>query len=78
MAWIFLGIAIACEVLATTALKLSNGFSHAWWTTAALGGYALAFVVLSFSVKTDPFRLGLCAVGWNRHGNRVLDLGHRI
>ena len=62
MAWIFLGIAIACEVLATTALKLSNGFSHAWWTAASLGGYALAFVMLSFSVKTIP--LGLAYALW--------------
>jgi hypothetical protein len=59
MAWTFLGIAIACEVLATTALKLSNGFSHAWWTIASVGGYAMAFVMLSLSVK-----------GWggNRYG----------
>ena len=55
MAWVFLGIAIACEVLATTALKLSNGFSHAWWTAASIGG--LAFVMLSFSVKTIPLVL---------------------
>ena len=62
MAWIFLGIAIACEVLATTALKLSNGCSHAWWTAASLGGYGLAFVMLSFSVKTIP--LGLAYALW--------------
>jgi small multidrug resistance pump len=62
MAWTFLGIAIVCEVLATTALKLSNGFSHAWWTIASVSGYALAFVMLSLSVKTLP--LGLAYAIW--------------
>ena len=28
--------------------------------------------------EDNPFRLGLCTVGRNRHGNRVLDLAHRI
>ena len=78
MAWVFLGIAIACEVLATTALKLSNGFSHAWWTAASIGGYGLAFVMLSFFGENNPFRFGLCTVGRNRHHNRVFDLAHRI
>jgi len=62
MAWTFLGIAIVCEVIATTALKLSNGFSHAWWTIASVGGYVMAFVMLSLSVKTLP--LGLAYAIW--------------
>ncbi|NCG02592.1 MAG: QacE family quaternary ammonium compound efflux SMR transporter [Actinomycetales bacterium] len=43
-------------------MKLSNGFSHAWWTAASIGGYGLAFVMLSFSVKTIP--LGLAYALW--------------
>ncbi len=62
MAWIFLGIAIVFEVLGTTALKLSNGFSHMWWTIVSVGGYAVAFVMLSFSVKSIP--LGLAYAIW--------------
>jgi small multidrug resistance pump len=62
MAWILLGIAIASEVLATTALKLSNGFSHLWWTVVMVAGYVTAFSMLGIAIKTIP--LGLAYAMW--------------
>lgn len=55
-AW--LGIAIVAEVIATTALKASDGFSKALPSIISAGGYSLAFYCLSHSMKTVPVGIG--------------------
>ncbi len=54
MKYLFLAVAIVCEVLATTALKQSDGFSRLWWSVATVVGYAVAFYFLSLTLKTIP------------------------
>ena len=54
MKYLFLAVAIVCEVLATTALKQSEGFSRLWWSVATVVGYAVAFYFLSLTLKTIP------------------------
>ena len=66
MAWIYLLGAIAFELLATTALKLSDGFSKLWWTLGMAAGYGLAFYLLSQVVKTIP--LGVAYAVWSGLG----------
>ena len=50
----FLLIAVAFEVVATTALKSTDGFTRLWPSLVAIGGYALAFYFLSLPLRTMP------------------------
>lgn len=54
MKWIYLGIAIIAEVIATSALKQSQGFSDTMWSTVSLVGYGIAFYFLSLTLNTIP------------------------
>ena len=54
MGYWYLAIAICSEVIATLALKASDGFSHSTSSTICVIGYALAFYFLSLVVKTVP------------------------
>jgi small multidrug resistance pump len=54
MGYWYLAIAISAEVIATLALKASDGFSHSTSSTICVIGYALAFYFLSLVVKTVP------------------------
>ena len=58
--------AIAFELFATTALKLSEGFTKLWWTLGMAVGYGFAFYLLSLVVKTMP--LGLAYAVWSGIG----------
>lgn len=51
MTWLVLAAAIACEVIATTALKFSAGFSRLVPSIIVLLGYGAAFVLLSVALK---------------------------
>ncbi|HEV2778202.1 MAG TPA: multidrug efflux SMR transporter [Actinophytocola sp.] len=51
MPWILLFGAITAEVVATSALKLSNGLSRLAPTVVVAIGYLLAFVLLAFAVR---------------------------
>lgn len=55
-AW--LGIAIVAEVIATSALKASDGFSRLVPSIVTSVGYAIAFYCLSHSMKTVPVGVG--------------------
>ncbi|MBF0379898.1 MAG: multidrug efflux SMR transporter [Magnetococcales bacterium] len=49
---LYLAIAIVSEVIGTTALKLSEGFTKPLFSTVVVVGYGLAFYLLSLSLKT--------------------------
>ena len=53
-AWIFLSIAILSEVIATSFLKESNGFSRLRPSVIVIAGYVTAFYFLSLVLKTIP------------------------
>ncbi|MEV0385953.1 multidrug efflux SMR transporter [Nonomuraea sp. NPDC050643] len=52
MAWILLVLAGVFEVAMALSLKLSNGFSHLWWTLSFLSMAVLSFGLLSYALKT--------------------------
>ncbi|MCF6475339.1 multidrug efflux SMR transporter [Nonomuraea sp. MG754425] len=52
MAWIVLILAGVFEVAMAFSLKLSNGFSHLWWSLSFLGTAVLSFGLLSYALKT--------------------------
>jgi len=50
----YLVIAIVFEVMATTALKETNGFTRLAPSLVSVAGYALAFYFLSLPLRTMP------------------------
>ena len=52
--YLYLGLAIICEVIATSFLARSDGFSKLGPTTVALVGYAISFYLLSLTLRTVP------------------------
>ncbi|TDD21880.1 DMT family transporter [Nonomuraea diastatica] len=52
MAWILLVLAGVFEVVMALSLKLSNGFTHLWWTLSFLGMAVLSFGLLSYALKS--------------------------
>ncbi len=57
MVWLYLAFAIAAEVLATTALKFSEGFTRPLPSLLVLGGYAGAFYLLSKVLHHMPISI---------------------
>lgn len=57
MVWLYLAFAIAAEVLATTALKFSEGFTRPLPSLLVLGGYASAFYLLSKVLHHMPISI---------------------
>lgn len=52
MGYVYLAIAIIAEVIATLALKASDGFQHSLPSTICVLGYMIAFYFLSLVLKT--------------------------
>ncbi|MTD12899.1 QacE family quaternary ammonium compound efflux SMR transporter [Nakamurella sp. YIM 132087] len=50
MSWLYLVLAILCEVGATMSLRASGGLRERKWIPAVVGGYVAAFVLLSFAL----------------------------
>lgn len=51
MAYLYLFIAIFAEVIATSLLKSTDGFSRLWPTVICLAGYAVSFAALAVSIS---------------------------
>lgn len=66
MAWLYLAIAIVAEVVATAALKASDGFNNSVASTVCIVGYGIAFYLLSIVVKTVP--IGVAYAIWSGAG----------
>jgi small multidrug resistance pump len=64
--WIFLGIAILAEVIATSALKASDGFSRLWPSVIVVIGYGTAFYFMSLSIQVIP--VGITYAIWSGVG----------
>ncbi|MCZ4121150.1 DMT family transporter [Streptomyces sp. H39-S7] len=52
MGYIMLGGAIIAEILGTTAMKYSDGFSRLWPSAVTITGYVIAFTLLAQTLKT--------------------------
>lgn len=66
MNYLFLLIAIVAEVVATSALKASEGFSKLGPSLIVVAGYAVAFYFLSLTLKGIP--LGVAYAIWSGMG----------
>ena len=54
MTYLYLALAIIAEVVATTFLKLSDGFSKPLPSAVTVIGYAIAFYFLSLTLRNLP------------------------
>lgn len=65
-AWLLLAIAIVAEVVGTSALKASAGFSRLVPSVVVVLGYAVAFYCLSLVLRTIP--VGVAYAMWSGLG----------
>lgn len=70
--WIFLSIAIVSEVIATSALKSSDGFTKLWPSVVVVVGYCIAFFFLSLTLRTVP--VGVTYAIWSGAGVTLIAL----
>jgi len=80
--WLFLSAAIICEVIATSSLKSSEGFTKLLPSICVVVGYAAAFYLLSLTLKSIPVGIAyaiwsglgivlVSLVAWYMHGQRL-------
>jgi small multidrug resistance pump len=68
--YVFLLLAISSEVLATSLLKSTDGFSRLWPTLACLVGYAVSFLCLALCVRDLP--VGVVYAVWSAVGTAAI------
>lgn len=66
MAYLYLGIAIVCEVIGTTSLTASNGFTRLVPSAITLAAYGIAFYFLSLTLVT--MSVGIAYAIWSGVG----------
>jgi small multidrug resistance pump len=72
MQWLYLAIAIVSEVVATSALKASDGFSQLIPLLVVIVGYGLSFYFLALTLRTMP--IGVAYAVWSGAGVVLLSL----
>lgn len=72
MNWVYLAVAIVLEVIATSALKASDGFTKLWPSVVVVVGYAAAFYLLSLTLRTMP--VGVVYAVWSGVGVVLITL----
>ena len=72
----YLAVAIIAEVIATSALKASDGFSRPWFAVIAVIGYLVAFTGLGFALRQIP--LGVAYAIWSGVGIALLAIIGRV
>ena len=70
--WLLLTNAIVSEVVATSALKSSDGFTRLWPSLLVVAGYAGAFVCLSLTLRQIP--IGITYAVWSGAGIVLISL----
>lgn len=64
--WVLLTIAIIAEVIATSSLKLSDGFTRLWPSVVVVAAYGLSFYFLSLTMRSIP--IGVIYAIWSGLG----------
>ena len=83
VAWVWLASAIVAEVIATSALKASHGFTVLWASVVVVLGYGFSFVGLSqalklglglgtaYAVWAGVGTASIAVIGWLAFGDRL-------
>jgi small multidrug resistance pump len=72
MKWLILFIAILAEVIATSALKATSGFTKLLPSLIVVAGYGTSFYFLSLALKTIP--LGITYAIWSGVGIALISV----
>jgi small multidrug resistance pump len=70
MHWWYLALAIAAEVVATSALKAAAGFTRPLPSVLVVLGYSIAFYCLSLSLRVVP--VGVAYAIWSGVGTALI------
>ena len=70
--WLILFVAIVSEVIATSALKSSEGFSRFWPSVIVVIGYGIAFYCLALTLRVIP--MGVVYAIWSGVGIVLITL----
>ncbi len=71
-AWLYLLVAIVAELVATSALTASQGFSRPLPSVIVVTGYAIAFFFLSLTLRSIP--VGIAYAVWSGVGVVLISL----
>ncbi|MET0429912.1 MAG: SMR family transporter [Microvirga sp.] len=80
--FLFLSVAVVAEVIATTALRASEGFTRLIPSIIVIAGYGVAFYFLSLTLKLMPVGIAyalwsglgvvlISAIAWVVHGQKL-------
>jgi small multidrug resistance pump len=80
--WVLLGAAIIAEVLATSALKSTQGFTRITPSVVVIAGYVISIYLLSLTLKSIPVGIAyaiwaglgivlIALIAWQVHGQRL-------
>lgn len=72
MQWIYLIVAIMCEIVATSLMKYSNGFSKILPTIGTVVGYIVCFTFFSMALKKIDISVAYAI--WSAFGIVVLSV----
>ena len=72
MPWFLLFVAIIAEVIATTSLKSTEGFTRLWPSVLVVVSYEIAFICMSLSMKKIP--IGIVYAVWSGVGVSLVTL----
>jgi small multidrug resistance pump len=72
MVYLLLAGAILAEVLGTTAMKYSDGFTRLWPSVGTAVGYLISFVLLAQTLKT--MAVGTAYAIWSAVGTALIVL----
>jgi small multidrug resistance pump len=70
VAWLLLIGAIVLEVLGTTCMKLSEGFTRLWPSLGLVAGYLSSFALLTLALKT--MRVSTAYAVWSGVGTALI------
>ena len=70
MTYLYLALAIVFEVIATSSLKTSDGFTRLWPSIVAAIGYLITFYFLALTLRTMP--IGIAYAIWSGVGILLL------
>jgi small multidrug resistance pump len=74
--YVYLGIAILCEVIATSTLKASKEFTHVWPSVIVVCGYAVSFYFLTLSLR--HIAVGIAYAIWAGLGIVLISLAGKV
>lgn len=72
MQWLYLGLAIVSEVIATSSLKAAEGFTRPLPSAVVIIGYGFSFYLLSLTLRTIP--IGITYAIWSGVGLALISL----